>query len=220
MTEADVRRWMDRAREYLQRFRHHPEFDDILGSAFCRMAVGLSRYPDHPDLTAIALRHAWLGALDFLRSSASSCRIRTVHGQPLPVTVPLTEVRASTPDFVPALLTRLELQSELARLPPQERRMLIGLAQGYSRSEIADQMDVSPETVRIQTRCFPQKMITRRLRGTGQRPERSRIRVSHCANCGISRAEANRFRHDHCHNCYQYHWRTGKERPRELWEAG
>lgn len=122
VTEAQFEQWRQQAARHLQRYYDHPDYDDLLATAYASLwrAVSSADWSQVRDPGAYALRSAWLGAQDFLRSPANRFRQHTRHGGAAEARViSLAEMspheEPMMDDFAPALVERIAARQELAR---------------------------------------------------------------------------------------------------------
>src|SRR6266498_1806412 len=120
---------MARIRVLLSGWRRHPQFDDIVASAYLGMWRALQHAEAGREPTGLALHGAWFGAQKFLSSHAcvtcrTTCRDnerpelislsdwQTLHSQDGAIRTPVE------PDFAPRLIERIAATEELAKMPP------------------------------------------------------------------------------------------------------
>lgn len=132
--------WRPFVRRYLKRFADHPDFDDMAQEAVIRLWRSSARYRDlSPERQAkLYASVVWKATTEFLRSPQNrTCQYRRRGGRPLQ-TVSLEALAAEerldgryrflgvTPDFVPALIERLQAERVLSSLilTPQQQIVL------------------------------------------------------------------------------------------------
>lgn len=158
VSEDVLRVWMAEAKQYLHRYWDHPAFDDIVAEAYLTMweAISAAEEGQVRDLEGYALRAAWNGAQAFLSSPRNDHRTYNVFKrkqcQP---SIYLQDViagrhpdwtprRLVEPDFVPALIERLDAEAALARLKPAKRAALVLCClEGLTREEARQQLGFS-----------------------------------------------------------------------------
>lgn len=155
VSEDVLRIWMQDAKSYLHRYWNHPHYDDIVATAYLTMWEALSRAPEGSvrDVKGYAMRAAWNGAQAYLSSPANEHRTFNIFKKKEVVpSLSLQAVEAGhypewapcglrQPDFVPALLERIDAEREMAKLSPK-RRVAIWLCayQGLTRDEACAQL--------------------------------------------------------------------------------
>lgn len=156
LDEEQIEAWMVIVRRHLRKYRGHREYDDILASGYFGMwkVLRSARWQQVKDEgTALVLWGVNHEVSNFLWGSACLSRQHNVRGNPVLAAVSITEIDRKNedgrywgpiePDFVPALLERLQAERELAAMKPRRRAaLLLGCLYGLSRKEIARQLGV------------------------------------------------------------------------------
>lgn len=152
-TDEQIKGWMSRVRHLCCHWRSHPQFDDIVASAYLGMWRALQHNDGDPDRdhTGLALDGAWNGAHKFLRSPVCVTSKTTCKGNERPEVLSLTDWQTLSgkdgpvsppvvPDFAPRLIEWIAANEELQKMPARKRRALIlGCIYELSRKEIIEE---------------------------------------------------------------------------------